>query len=134
MPPESELDRLRDSIPVQASKALYGENSMDNAWKILEGLYGDPDLIANKLKAQLKSIKGRGRTDCDVVIDLVTDVNNIILRLKAIKMEEVLHVDGEFLSAIYRVLPSQFQTKWLDYDKDPYRSKWAAFVKFLEVC
>ena len=117
LPPESELDRLRDSIPVQASKALYGEKSMDGAWKILEALYGDKDLIANKLKIQLKSIKGNGKTDCDVVIDLVTDVNNIVLRLKAIEMEEALHVDNEFLAAVFRALPNHNQTKWLEYDK-----------------
>ena len=132
LPPESELDRLRDSIPAQASKALFGESCMKSAWKILENLYGDKDLIANKLKTQLKSIKGKGRTDSDLVIDLVTDVNNIILRLKAIEMEEALHVDSEFLAAVFRALPNHNQTKWLEYDKTPYRSKWAAFIKFLE--
>ena len=28
LPPESEMDRLRDNIPVQAAKPLYGENDM----------------------------------------------------------------------------------------------------------
>ena len=86
LPEESELDRLRESIPAQASKSLYGESNMTGAWKVLECLYGDKDLNANKLKAQLKSIKGRGKSDYDVVIDLVTDVGNIVLRLKAIEM------------------------------------------------
>ena len=56
LPPESELDRLRDNVPLQATKALYGESSMEKAWKILENLYGDKDLIINKLKNHLKSI------------------------------------------------------------------------------
>ena len=60
---------------------------------MLESLYGDKDLIANKLKSQLKNICSRGKSDYDVVIDLVTDVNNIVFRLKAIGKEEVLHVD-----------------------------------------
>ena len=51
---------------------------MAGAWKILEGLYGDKDLIANMLKNQLKSIMGKGKMDYDIVIDLVTDVNNIV--------------------------------------------------------
>ena len=50
LPPESDLDRLRDCIPVQAAKALFGESEMMKAWKLLENLYGDKDLIANKLK------------------------------------------------------------------------------------
>ena len=106
---------------------------MLKAWQILENLYGDKDLIASKLKGQLKAIRGKGKTDYDLVIDLVTDVNNIILHLKAIDKEEALHVDSEFLAAVYRALPSHNQTKWLEFDKSPYRSKWAGFVKFLEV-
>ena len=133
LPAESELDRLRESVPVQAAKALFGENDMSKAWKILEGLYGDKDLIANMLKKQLKNMKVKGKHDFDIVIELVTDVNNIALRLKALEMEEMLHVDNEFLSAVYRVLPSNSQTKWLEFDKSLYRSKWAAFTKFLEV-
>ena len=133
LPAESELDRLRESVPAQASKALFGESDMNKAWRILEGLYGDKDLIANMLKKQLKGIKGKGRMDYDIVIDLVTDVNNIVLRLRAIDMEEILHVDSEFLSSVYRALPSCSQTKWLEYDKSLFRSKWAAFTKFLEI-
>ena len=66
LPHEAELDRLRENVPVQAAKALYGESDMAQAWKILENLYGDKDLIANILKNQLKSIKARGKHDYDV--------------------------------------------------------------------
>ena len=117
MPPETELDRLRENIPAQAAKALFGETIMAKAWKLLESLYGDKDLIANKLKQQLKNMKVRGKQDYDIVIDLVTDVKNIVLRLQAIGAEGMLHVDNEFLSAIFRILPNSSQTKWLDFDK-----------------
>ena len=133
LPPESELDRLRENIPSQASKALFGESTMAKAWKILESLYGDKDMIANLLKTQLKNIKVKGKVDHDIVIELVTDVNNIVLRLKAIDMESMLHVDTEFLSAVYRVLPSVTQSKWLEFDKSCFSSKWAGFMKFMEV-
>ena len=131
LPPENELDRLRESIPAQASKALFGESVMAKAWKILENLYGDKDLIANMLKTQLKNIKAKGKVDYDVVIEMVTDVNNIVLRLKALDMENMLHVDNEFLSAVYRVLPSNTQSKWLEFDKSCFTSNWAGFMKFL---
>ena len=133
LPPESELDRLRENIPTQASKALFGEKEMKTAWKILENLYGDKDIIANKLKAQLKNIKIKGKVDHDIVIELVTDVNNIVLRLRAIEMEEILHVDSEFLSAVNIALPSDFKKDWLKFDKSCFRSKWAGFIKFLEL-
>ena len=84
---------------------------------MLESLYGDKDLIANKLKKQLKNIKVKGKQDYDIIIDLVTDVKNIVLRLQSIEAEEMLHVDNEFLGAIFRVLPTNSQVKWLDFDK-----------------
>ena len=133
LPPEAELDRLRENIPVQAAKALYGESDMGKAWKVLENLYGDKDLISNILKNQLKNIKVKGKHDYDVVIELVTDVNNIVLRLKALEMETMLHVDSEFLSSVYRALPPHYQTKWLEFDKSVYHSKWAGFMKFLDI-
>ena len=132
LPSESELDRLRDNVPVQAAKALFGESDMAKAWKLLEGLYGDKDLIANKLKSQLKNIRIKAKHDYDVVIELVTEVNNIVLRLQALGVEEMLHVDNEFLSAVYRALPSNSQVEWLKFDKNLFRSKWAAAMKFLD--
>ena len=133
MPQETELDRLRECIPSQAAKALFGETKMDQAWKVLEGLYGDKDLIANKLKKQLKGIKVKGKHDYDIVIDLVTDVKNIVLRLEALKADQMLHNDSEFMASVFRVLPSTSQVKWLDFDKSSHSSKWSAFMAFLEI-
>jgi hypothetical protein len=130
---DSELDRLRDHVPDQASKALYGETTMSGAWKVLDKLYGDKDLVTNKLKVQLKHIKPKGKTDHDVIIDLVTEVNNIVLRLKTMKMEQILQVDSEFLSAIFRVLPSASQIEWLKFDKSSYSTKWDALMLFLDI-
>ena len=75
----------------------------------------------------------KGKHDYDIVIDLVTDVKNIVLRLEAVDAEKMLHVDSEFLSAVFRVLPANSQLKWLEFDKSPYTSKWAAFMKYMEV-
>ena len=55
--------------------------------------------MANKLKIELKSIKAKGKREQDIVIDLVTEVNNIVLRMKALDMEQLLKVDSDFLSA-----------------------------------
>lgn len=133
LPEEQELDRLRECIPSQASKSLFGESTMIGAWKVLEELYGDKDIIANLLKSQLKNIKAKSKVPHDVVIEIVTEVKNIVLRLKALDMEEMLHVDNEFLGAVYRALPDTFKSKWLDFDKSVYRSKWAGFTKFMDV-
>ena len=114
--PDSELDRLRDHVPARVARALYGETTMAGAWNVLDKLYGDKDLVANKLKVQLKNIKPKGRNDHDVIIDLVTEVNNISLRLKTLNMDQILQVDSEFLSAVFRVLPSNSQLEWLKFE------------------
>ena len=126
---ESKMDRLRDHVPNQAAKALYGETSMAGAWNVLDKLFGNKDLIANKLKVQLKSIKPKGKKDQDVLIDLVTEVNNIVLRLKTLNMEQMLVVDSDFLSAVYRVLPSASQKDWLEFNAEIYTIQWEAFMK-----
>ena len=59
-------------------------------------------------------------------------MKNIVLRLQAVKAEEVLHVDNEFLSSIFRVMPATSQTDWLKFGKSTFRSKWAAFMQFLD--
>jgi DNA-directed RNA polymerase subunit M/transcription elongation factor TFIIS len=76
------------------------------------------------------SIKSKGRKDQDIIIDLVTDVNYIVLRVKALNMERMLIVHSDFLSHIYRVLPSPSQEKWLEFKMDIHTSKWKAFIKF----
>ena len=96
---------------------------MPKAWKVLENLYGDKDLIANILKNQLKNVKIKGKIEYEVVIELATDVNNIVLRLKAIDREEMLHVDNEFLGAVFRCLPNNSQIQWLQFEKNLFKSK-----------
>ena len=57
MPEESEVDKLRDSIPNDAKYQLYGVTTMVKCWEILDKRFGDPRIISMKLKAQLKNIK-----------------------------------------------------------------------------
>ena len=57
---------------------------MVNAWKILDELYGDKDLVANILKNQLKNIKAKSKIPHDIVIEIVTSAiltKSIIFRL-----------------------------------------------------
>ena len=60
--------------------------------------------------------RGKSRIST-LLLALVTDVNNIVLRLKALDVEEVLHVDIEFLCAVYGALPSMTHVEWLRFDK-----------------
>ena len=71
---ESELDRLRDQVPETARKMLIGEKSLTNAWAILTRLYGNKTMLANKLKGKLKDVKGSGKEDHDIIINLCIEV------------------------------------------------------------
>ena len=115
----------RDNVPVQAYKAMYGETSIDSAWRDLGKLYCHKDLVAIKLKLQLKNGKPKGKKDQDIVIDLVTEVNYIMLRLKLKKtllLNLVLVADSRFLSSVYRVLPPISQRNCPNLSL--YTSKW----------
>ena len=129
---ESELDRLRDNVPETARKMLIGEKSLGNAWKILTKLYGNKTMLANKLKAKLKNIKVSGKEDHDVVINLAIEVKSIVKNLTEVNMEEMLKYDDEYLSAIFKALPNQERTKWLNFDKDSFSSEWKAMEAFME--
>ena len=129
---ESELDRLRDNIPDTAKKMLIGEKSLESAWKILTKLYGNKTMIANKLKGKLKNIKSSGDEDHDIVIGLAVEVKSIVKNLTELKMQDMLKYDDEYLSAIFRAMPSQTRNDWLKYDKDKFDSVWEAMEKFLE--
>ena len=47
-------------------------------------------------------------------------------------MDQILQVDSEFLSAVFRVLPASSQLEWLKFEKTLYPSKWDALMVFLE--
>ena len=116
--PELELDSLRDNTPTQTSKAFYGTTTICEAWRILHKFYGDRDLIANKLKRQLKNIKPKGKNEDDIVIDLVTVFQNIELRLNSFELGDVLEADGEFASSVFATLPSSSKRNWLEFKKE----------------
>ena len=130
--PESELDRLRDNVPSQASKMLFGEVTMAGAWGIMDNLYGNKTIIANKLKTQLKTIKAVGKEDFDMVINLAIDVKTIDKRLRSLNLQQMLCYDDEYLSSVFRALPSSERLEWLKFDKTAYSFEWEAMMVFLE--
>ena len=96
---QAELDRLRDNIPDSAKKMLTGEKSLVSAWNILTKLYGYKTMLANKLKAKLKTIKVSGKEVHYVVINLAIEVKAIVKSLSEMKMQEMLRHDDEYLEA-----------------------------------
>ena len=102
------------------------------SWVILDKMFGNKTLIANKLKNQLKGIKGSGKEDHDVVIYLTIEVKTIEKRLKELELDQMLNFDDEYLSAVFKALPFNDRREWLKFDKTSYTYEWEAMVVFLE--
>ena len=130
LPEESEIDKLRDSIPADAKDQLYGVKTMQKAWEILDKRFGDSRIISMKLKSQLKSIQSEGKSDPERVISLAIKVRTIVTKLETLKMDNALEHDSEFLSAVYCALPSMEQRRWLEYTKTD--NHWSDMLKFLD--
>ena len=85
LPEEAEIERLKENIPAEAKDQLYAVTSKVKAWEILDKRYGDPNLIAKKLKTQLKSVQQEGKSDPEKVISLTIKVRTIVAKLDALK-------------------------------------------------
>ena len=133
LPEETELDRLRDNVPESARKMLVGEKLLNSAWTILDKLYGNKTLLANKLKAKLKGIKIAGKENHDIVINLAVEVKSIVKNLTEMNMQEMLRYDDEYLSSIFRILPEQYRNQWLEFNKDDHVSLWHAMEAFIDI-
>ena len=129
---EAEIDRLRDALPKEAKEMLTGVVKLSKAWDILKKRYGDEDLIATKLKNELKGLVISEKTDHEKIITLVVKIRSLVSRLESLKASEALKYDGNFISAVYFQLPDRHKTKWLEFDASLHSDKWAALNAFLE--
>ena len=130
LPPEAEIERLKECVPAEAKDQLYAIEEMAKAWDILDKRYGDANLIAKKLKIQLKTIQSEGKSDPENLISLNVKVRAIVVKLESLGMSEALKHDSEFLSAVYCALPDKHKTRWLDFEKS--KNHWEDMLKFLE--
>ena len=130
LPAEAELDKLRDAVPKLAKDQLFGCTTVAEAWTILDKRFGNPDLLAKKLKDKLKNISADGASEPEKVINLQVKVKTLVMQLASLNLQDCLQHDSEFLGAVYNCLPSKYQDKWLDVDKSS--NKWTDMVSFLD--
>ena len=77
---------MKENIPPEAKDLLYGVIVKAKAWEILEKRFGDPNLIAKKLKTQLKCIRQEEKSNPKMGISLAIKVKTIVAKLDALKM------------------------------------------------
>ena len=132
LPEEAEVDRMKDALPKEAREMLTGVNRVSKAWDILKKRFGDEDLIATKLKNELKGLVISVKTDHEKIINLVIRIRSTVSRLESLNASEALKYDGEFVSAVYFQLPNRHRQEWLKFDKSKFGDKWSALLVFLE--
>ena len=132
LPEEAEVDRLRDALPKDAMEMLTGVSKVSKAWEILSKRFGDKDLIATKLKNELKGLTFKEKADHEKVIAIAIRIRSIVTRLESLQASDALKYDGEFVSAVYFQLPDRQKSKWLEFDKKLHPDKWTALMEFLE--
>ena len=99
LPVEAEIDRLRDALPKDSKEMLTGVTQLSKAWDILKKRFGDEDLIATKLKHELKGLTISEKSDHERIISLVIKIRALVSRLESLKASDALKYDGEFISS-----------------------------------
>ena len=133
LPDEAEIDRLRDALPENVRDMLVGINKTSKAWDILNKRFGDKDLIASKLKGELKGVTFSEKVDYEKVIAISIKVRSLVSRLESLGASDALKYDGEFVSAVYFQLPERQKCKWLEFDKTTHGDKWSALMSYLDI-
>ena len=131
-PPSTyELDRLKENIPVEGQKMLYGVDSLSTAWNQLEKTYGDQSVIVQKLKSRLKRLMPVSKEDHEVMIELHNEIEYLVKRLAEFDAQNLLYYDNEYLNAAYKHLPSFARYEWDQFNTDEFDNRWKAFMFFM---
>ena len=129
-PADFEIDLLKQNLPEEGRKKLYGCDSLSTAWRLLDKMYGDQKLIIQKLKSKLRNLKPKSKEPHEIVIELADEVEYLIKRLRMLEATAVLSIDNDFLNSVYKHLPEFHKLKWDDFDQEGYPNEWAAFMAF----
>ena len=132
--PIYELDLLKENIPEQGRKNLFGCESLVKAFDLLDKLYGDQKLITQKLKSKLRNLKPVSTEPHEIVIEMQEEIDYLVKRLKALNALGLLDSDNDYLNCIYKNLPVHHQLDWDKFDTDDkeYKgSEWTAFQAFM---
>ena len=131
LPEGQELERLSQALHKQGQEAIYHCTNLQQAWVALDARYGDPGLIAERLKRSLKEYRPPQGDEHEQVIALVDKVNEYVTRIRELGYEDGLRYDTEFRGTIFRNLPGQEQREWTRRNPEPNTTEWDAFMMFL---
>lgn len=108
------LEALEGPAKTLVQSKLINPESVGDSWRLLELTYGNPNIIYDKLIAEVVSAKSPKDGQRTTFIEFATKVSNLVSNLKALKQEAKLK-DSRLIRDLLLKLPLHLQDKWLDY-------------------
>ena len=76
---------------------------MSSAWLLLDKMFGDKQLICQKLKSRLKNIEPQATEPHEVIIEMNNEIEYLSKRLQEVGAGDLLKFDTEFILYCYRI-------------------------------
>ena len=130
LPQMVELNTLKGVLPLSAKDMLYEVDSLQEAWAILDKIYGQSFDLRNKLKQEFLGITISAKQSPYKEIEIFEKVHKISAKIRAAEAQGLLECDFEYISIVYRMLPEVQKEKWISIA--PSNPKWDSFYRFLE--
>ena len=112
LPELIELNHLKAAVPSTAKDRLYEVETLEEAWTILNKIYGKEFDLRNKLKQEFLAISISAKTSPFIEIEIYQKVHKLASRIKAAKAQNLLESDFEYISLVYQLLPENQKEKW----------------------
>ena len=127
-----EIGLLKRNIPEEGKIKLFNVESMDTAWNQLDKVYGDKEVICQKLKTKLKTLHPKSVDNHEIIIEIFNQMEYIVKRMNELGASALLQFDNDFWNCCYMVLPCEAQQQWDRYDSTSFTNKWDAFFAFMK--
>ena len=133
LPELIELNYLKTAVPSSAKDRLYEVETLEEAWSILNKIYGKEFDLRNKLKQEFLAISISAKTSPFIEIEIYQKVHKLASRIKAAKAQNLLESDFEYISLVYQFLPESQKEKWISMaSSSSSNPTWDSFYTFLE--
>merc|ERR1711873_22524 len=129
LPELIELNYLKTAVPSSAEDRLYEVETLEEAWSILNKIYGKEFDLRNKLKQEFLAISISAKTSPLIEIEIYQKVHKLASRIKAAKVQNLLESDFENISLVYQLLPENQKEKWVSLASP--NPTWESFYSFL---
>ena len=107
------MNSLKDQLPDLAKNKLHEVKKLDQAWSILDELYGQKAEIRSKLKGQINSLTLKATKSPEKEIKLFNSIQYISSRIKVAGGKNMLEADEEYISILCKYLSPEQLRRWV---------------------